>query len=192
MCETGESTPEPQDTPPPTVHSLFYGDRDDSAELESTCTCTIDPYATTIHYCNAVHHSFLTTNSFTRPPDANNPVNDPQVRIGSQRWSHGSHGSHWSQRWSQSSSFEANRDARTPLSTTMLLQHESTSLPSSARPNCTPPHGGRPPDEAELDAFPPTPTIRANVLTMYKRKGKKINPVNVALPDGRRMIYRTR
>ena len=66
----------------------------------------------------------------------------------------------------------------------MLLQHESTSLPSSARPNCTPPHGWKPPDEAELDAVPPTPTIRANVLTVYKRKGRKINPVNVALPDG--------
>ena len=63
--------PIPQDTPHPTVHSLLYGDRDDSAELESTCTRRINPFSTAIYHCNAIRHSFLTATPYTRPPDTN-------------------------------------------------------------------------------------------------------------------------
>jgi hypothetical protein len=59
--------PTPQDTPPPTVHSLFYGDRDDSAELESSCTCQINPFSTAIYHCNATRHSFLTATPYVAP-----------------------------------------------------------------------------------------------------------------------------
>src|SRR5271168_584893 len=55
----------PQDTPPPTVHSLFFYDQDESAELESTCTCRINPRSTAIYHCNAIQHSFLTANSYS-------------------------------------------------------------------------------------------------------------------------------
>src|SRR6204780_684984 len=88
--ETEALAPTPQDTPPPTVHSLFYGDWDDSTELESTCTYRIDPFSTAIYHCNAVRHSFLTANAFTRPPDT---INE-RCQFGYQFRSHGSHGSH--------------------------------------------------------------------------------------------------
>jgi ribonuclease HI len=67
-------SPIPQDTPPPTVHSLFYDDQDDSADLKSTCTCRIDPFSTAIHNCNALQHSFLTAQSQFRPPSHVDPT----------------------------------------------------------------------------------------------------------------------
>jgi hypothetical protein len=76
--------PTPQDTPPPTVHSLFYGDRDDSTELESTCTCRINPYSTAIYHCNAIRHSFSMTNPYTRPPDTNDDQTHHQSQSQSQ------------------------------------------------------------------------------------------------------------
>src|SRR5579862_2644641 len=84
--------PIPQDTPPPTVHSLFYGDRDDSAELESTCTCRINPFSTAIYHCNAIQHSFLTANPYTRPPDIINEQSQHESHDESQH--EGQHESH--------------------------------------------------------------------------------------------------
>jgi RNase H-like domain found in reverse transcriptase/Integrase zinc binding domain/Reverse transcriptase (RNA-dependent DNA polymerase) len=187
----------PQDTPPPTVHSLFFCDRDDSAELESACTCRINPFSTAIYHCNALQHSFLTANSYT-------PIDGAHLDATSNDQSNfHDHGISHRNAIFHTTTNSYNNDTTTTTTTTTSASNFSSYPVQVSCANVA----NSPPSEKDLYARPrASRTAGAEMYakftglgrlkiwtrwdwdywarTMYKRKDKKVRPQNVALPGG--------
>ena len=185
--------PIPQDTPHPTVHSLFYGDRDDSAELESTCTCRINPFSTAIYHCNAIRHSFLTATPYTRPPDTNDNQSQHE-----NRHDHTIHATAASITLNRHDSGIASitlseQDPRLPSVDPAHLTYFTLDERESRSANVIPAAAHGPLLTTRMHAnFTGTGRLKLWTRwdwdywarTMYKRKDRKVHPKNVGLPDG--------